>query len=297
MKKPNLLIKNDLIQPIDQALDRIEKIRERKASSDDLIIFEGLFVLAVASFENSLNDTLKIFLKSFPYKLDGKVENITKEDLIEGNPLEKQIDSKIKGLSYKNLAEIMEFFCNTISINSDCISQDHFNSLLEVKATRNLLIHNNLVINEHYIEGAGPSSRSSRLGEKIKVEHDYLFKSITTLKYILEEFKKRILKKYEKYTYIRAFKTLWEFMLPTAIMRFETEWRVDESRDIVNSYNEESTWKNGLSDSERIIHNIWLSHFNGTGINTDYRNFYRLDEGNRKKIGYFLTVLDLVKAR
>jgi len=62
MEQPILLLKKDLIKPISQALERIEKIRERKANNEDSIILEGLFALALSSFENSLNDTLEYCL-------------------------------------------------------------------------------------------------------------------------------------------------------------------------------------------------------------------------------------------
>lgn len=35
MKKPTLLIKNDLIDPLNQALERIESIRQRKIIHED----------------------------------------------------------------------------------------------------------------------------------------------------------------------------------------------------------------------------------------------------------------------
>src|SRR5208282_5233726 len=101
MKKPILLTKKELLDPIKQALDRLESIRQRKALNEDKIILEGLFVLAVASFENSLNDTIKVLLNHIPEKLDIKTENISKKDLIEGDALMKAIDNRINSISYK----------------------------------------------------------------------------------------------------------------------------------------------------------------------------------------------------
>ena len=49
MKKPILLQKRHLSRPIEQVLERIEKIRQRKMNNDDSIILEGLFALGVSS--------------------------------------------------------------------------------------------------------------------------------------------------------------------------------------------------------------------------------------------------------
>lgn len=297
MKKPNLLIKKDLVVPINQALDRIEKIRERKASSEDQIILEGLFVLAVSSFENSLSDTLKIYLNSFPYKLDSKIENLTKEDLLEGDPLDKVINSKINSISYKNLKEMLDYFLKTIALPESSIPSNLFENLLEIKATRNLLIHNNLIVNSQYIESSGTKYRSINPGERLKIDQDYLFKSITTLRDILQKIVDQIFIKYQKYTYLHAVKKLWEFMFPTPVMQFENEWVLDEDHDLIHSYNKESSRRNNLSGSEELLFGIWLSHFEGNGINTNCMNFYKLGNGNRKKLAYFLSVIDLVTAR
>ena len=91
MKKPILLQKRHLSRPIEQVLERIEKIRQRKMNNDDSIILEGLFALGVSSFENSIIDTLRILLTNIPDKLDIKSEPISKEQLINGNPLKQAV--------------------------------------------------------------------------------------------------------------------------------------------------------------------------------------------------------------
>ncbi|AIJ35717.1 hypothetical protein [Porphyromonas gingivalis] len=64
MGKPILLTKTKLIQPIEQALIRIKGIEQREII-EDKIVLDGIFVLAVSSFEYSLNDTLRVLLNLF----------------------------------------------------------------------------------------------------------------------------------------------------------------------------------------------------------------------------------------
>lgn len=295
MKTPILLTKKALLEPINQALERIEKILQRKASHVDSIILEGLFVLAVASFENSLNDTLRVFLKHIPNKLDIKTETVTKEDLIEGNALEKAIDKKIHGVSYKNLKEIIQYFIDTTDIDKGTTFTTHFDKLQEIKATRNLLLHNNLRINSIYNESAGPLRRSSN--DQLEITQDYLFESITAIKDVLNELSLKLTEKYKGYTRVNAVKSLWEFIFKTPMMKFEDEWVVDKERDVVLYHNEEKSRRGGLSTSELLFFNIWLSHFKGEDVKMTSFDLYRLDSRNIKKLAYFFTVIDTIKTR
>ena len=296
MKKPILLTKYDLVVPIKQALDRLEKIRQRKAVNDDKIILEGLFVLAVASFENSLNDTLKVLLTHIPEKLDSKLDNISKEDLIEGDPLQKAIQNKVNSISYKNLREIIDYFIKTTSINDNSISDVQFEKLQEIKATRNLLLHNNLKINNIYNETSGPLRRSGR-ENRLEIDQNYLYLSIVTLKDILQAFSSELVEKYNNYTRVNAVKNLWTFMFNTPVLVFENEWEIDYENDFVKSYRHEQSNRSSLSGGEEFLFSIWLSHFNGDRLRTDFRNFYHLDNWNREKLGFFMSVVDILKKR
>ena len=185
MGKPILLTKTKLIQPIEQALIRIKGIEQREII-EDKIVLEGIFVLAVSSFEYSLNDTLRVLLNFIPDKLDIKTESIPKNDLVNGNPLELAIENKILSVSYKSLPDILNYFAVTTGIDKKQIDETELNSLLEIKATRNLLLHNNLVINNIYKDTAGPNIRKPNNGNgKLSIDKDYLLQSLKTIKQVL----------------------------------------------------------------------------------------------------------------
>lgn len=294
MKKPILLTKKELVKPISQALQRLENIRQRKASNEDKIILEGLFVLAISSFENSLNDTLRVLIKHIPQKLDNKIGNISKDDLIEGNLLQKVIDNKINSISYKSLKEIIAYFIEVTAIDYNSISSELLDKLQELKATRNLLLHNNLKVNSIYLASAGKLFRAG-LNSKLTIDQDYLFQSIVTLRNILQVLHSQLLEKYKKYTQVNAVKQLFEFVFTTPIMQFENEWKIDKEGDFVHSYNKAKSNRDSLSGSEEFLFNIWLSHFQRRGLKMDERNFYHLDNRNRKKLAYLLTVIDIIR--
>jgi hypothetical protein len=298
MKKPILLLRKDLLDPIENALNRLEKIRRRKASNQDKIILEGIFTLAVSSFENSINDTLRVLFKAMPGKLPFKEKQIDKKSLINNSVLIKTIEKQIASLSYANIEEILQEFieCTDIEIGIEELPNDNLNKIKEIKATRNLLLHNNLVVNNIYLEKAGPLQRSKNLGNKLSIDQEYLYQSILTLKETLEFLKEKLDDKYQNFTRLRATKKLFEFMFPTPIMIFENEFKVDKENDKILAYNkEESIYKNNsLSSSEEMLFDIWLSHLYGPSISTNW-NFYKLDKHNREKLQYFMFVVELLK--
>lgn len=300
MNKPILLNKLDLIEPIAKAQKRIEKIRVRKAQNEDNLILEGLFVLAVSSFENSITDTLKVLLNHIPYKLENKHENISKQDLLSTDLLEKVIEKKIIEQSYKNLKDFLTFFIDTTDIDIDkqtFFEGNDFEYLKEIKATRNLLIHNNLVINSSYLESAGSKARDNQLGNSLKIDKDYLYNSIVTLMNVLESFNEKLKIKYQKYTRINALRNLFNYIFETQIMEFDNEWIIDEAKDKIIDYNEEKSFYECLSTTEQMFFDIWLAHFRAIGkgrINLE-SSFFRLDKRNREKLGFLIKVIDLLK--
>lgn len=295
MNRPILLQKKDLIKPIEQALERIEKIRQRKMNNDDSIILEGLFALGVSSFENSISDTLRILLTHIPDKLDIKNEPISKEQLIDGNPLKQAIENKVNAVSYKNLPDILKYFTKTTGISENIVTVDELNCLTEIKATRNLLIHNNLIENSFYRDTSGPNKRQSQgMNGRLRIDQDYLFGSLVTMRTILGKFKTDLLEKYADYTKVNAIKKLFAYIFKTPIMVFENEFDVDLERDVISYLKPETSRKGGLSSSERLFFDIWVAHSHGNGFEFNQGHFYGI--GNREKLGYFIEQIDLLKS-
>lgn len=294
MNKPILLLKKDLVKPISQALERINEIHRAKATNNDSIIIEGLFVLAISSFENSLNDTLRVLLLSIPDKLDVKTENISKKELIDGNPLKQAIENKVQSVSYKNLKEILSFFTTTTDIKDTLITEDEFNALLEIKATRNLLIHNNLVENDFYLQTAGPNKRSYKGGNnRLSIDQNYLYQSLDTLKSILTKFHEELSVKYVQCTRIKAIKALFHYIFKTPVMVFENEFEVDEAKDVISCL-KESTRKESLSSSERFYYDMWVAHSHGNRFEFNSGQFFSIS--NRDKLAFFINNIDLLKS-
>ena len=293
MTKPILLTKQKLIQPIEQALERIEAIRQRKVENEDKIILEGLFVLAVASFEHCINDTLKVLLTCIPEKLDIKTEAIPKEELIDGNPLERAIENKIIAISYKSLPDILKYFIKTTDIIENLIDENEISSLLEIKASRNLLIHNNLIVNNIYKETAGPNIRRPHSQGRLLIDQNYLFQSVVALRQMLNKIKTALEIKYASFTKVKATKSLFQYIFKTPIMVFENEFHI--VGDEMGSFKSEFSSIESLSTSERFFYDIWLAHSQGKAFQFTGGSIYHLDNNNLKKLKYFISALGLLK--
>lgn len=297
MEQPILLLKKELINPIEQALDRIEKIRQRKMNNEDSIILEGLFALGVASFEHSIIDTLRTLLNYIPDKLDVKSESISKQQLIDGNPLEQAIENKVNSVSYKSLPDIINYFTKISGIPENIVTEDELADLIEIKATRNLLIHNNLIVNSFYKETAGVKARQGQGNRhRLVINQDYLFESLVIMRSILRKFKRKLKLKYKDFTKIKAMKSLFAYIFQTPVMKFENEFDVDEDRDVISNLKSETSMKGNLSSSETLFYNIWVAHSHGKKFEFDRGYFYGLDKRNRKKMAFLIEQLDILKS-
>lgn len=295
MKKPILLLKNELIKPINQALERIENIQCRKCMDEDEIVLEGLFILTVSSFENSLIDTLKIILLKIPEKLNIKNETISKKVLIDEAPLRQVVEDVVNLLSYKNLEEILNYFLKTIGIGENLISSEHINSMQEIKATRNLLIHNNLIENSFYKETAGLHKRNPEGGtNKLPINQNYLYNSILTLKSVLDQFKFEMLNKYSNYTRINAVKKLFNYIFQTPVMKFENEFETNLENDCIGSLKSQTSRNKSLSSSEKFYYDLWVSHSHSIGFKINSGQFYSISDKN--KFNFFIENIDLLKS-
>lgn len=291
MKFPNLLIVEQLVKPIEIALNRLKEIRTRKINSDDSIIREGLFVLSVSTFENALLDSLRIFLKGFPQKL-GRSHSVSKNSLIANTALIDVIESTINKLAYKDIEYIFKELQSFFDIEGIAVSQNEIDTIIEFKASRNLLIHNNLVINDIYRNTAGSAIRTG-YSNKLEISDDYLADCITTQTNILNNLNESLRSKYINYTRINALKELWKFTFgDSSVVAFDEEWEVDEDRDSISSYNSQSSNKNMLSSGERALFDLWLLNTIGDNPYSDSLNFHRLDSSNLEIASFLIKNLE-----
>ena len=144
MKVPNILLLNDLLKPISDVLLIIEESHKQVDLASSEIVEKSIFSYVVSLFEIIQTDILTNILDAFPEKMEKSKFKLNKDELSNDLfQIKKEIIEKyIQSLSYKTIHEYIKTFFELLSIKS--IINDVTDQLVEIKETRNLLLHNNL---------------------------------------------------------------------------------------------------------------------------------------------------------
>ena len=247
----------------------------------------GIMVLGLAYYEVALGDTLRYYLRHFPYKLkDGEIK-FSKDVFIfdQFDLLERAIDKFITSVAYKNFRDFQTSFTETTSIEPDWDEQD-LAKVQEFRARRNLLLHNRLVVNDAYQESSGLDTLPAK-GGTLKIDSKYIEAAFAALFRILTQIGASLDKTYRSYTQLKAVKELWAYMFKSPVMPFEDFWQAYGDDDLV-MYSRTSPHEDALSGAEKRMLGLWRSHFNGQGDFLKDFNIRLFDRGNQMKVLQFL---------
>lgn len=214
---PRLTTIYELNSIIENSYGQINNIKNALADNNKEFALKGMFTLVIAQFEILLLDLTSKILKFYPEKLSelSKKDNEISDLSFNNLGLEKYIDLKIHKLGYKNIEDILDkllaLLNNKQESDVDILNQEIIDKLIEIKETRNLLLHNNLVVNQFYLNNTKTIKRSEKKDELLSINADYLNDSISTIEQIIESIQMKVLKKFEKYTLLELLNRLWEF--------------------------------------------------------------------------------------
>jgi hypothetical protein len=154
-------------------------------------LYENLLVTNVSKFESYIFQTLKEVIEVYPDKLSINIQGISP---LKNVPIEVVMNSeshtdiinylireKLTAISYAKPIEYLKFIEQALSVkleNNQC-----FSDYIEMKATRDLIVHNSGIINDVYINKVGGQKRGE-LGQQINVNREYFDNSIGTMKRI-----------------------------------------------------------------------------------------------------------------
>jgi hypothetical protein len=271
---PKLLTIYELIFPINIALQSINKnIEELKNDKLGEGAIQGLFVLGYSNFEVLLGDILNRYLSFFPEKLSKIKDNnksrkenseyqIHRDYLFSGKILNYFINKKLNNLFYDNIESILKSFN---SILETCIElpDDCYNKLIEIKETRNLLLHNALIVNEKYISKTKEYKRSKKVNEILTIDNQYSLNSLIIIKDVINEIQNQILLKYKKYTLLNLLDSLWEYTFKPHI-RMSDYFTINQDEDIYDG--PIKVGNIDLCSSEELFMQIWIAQRFGKGI-------------------------------
>lgn len=294
---PSLLTIYELEKPAILAINEINKIIleiENENLSDYSI--KGQFSLALAYFETMLNDLMIKNLQFFPQKItllkrksgesrrESKEISVSQEIINNGSVIETIIEHEIQKIGYENIETILGCFLNIFSIEGR-VAIENMDQLIEIKETRNLLIHNNLLVNDAYLRKTKSIKRALKAKKYIEIDKNYALESLTLISKITEDIVSELRNKYGKFTLLSMLKKLWRYTFKFEGIKFEEFCTLNYDKDI---YDGPFNFPNWISSSEVTFMEFWQAQRTSTPINRP--SLCHLDSENIKKLAFLVEV-------
>jgi hypothetical protein len=153
-------------------------------------LYENLIVTAISQFESMLFEVVKLIINAYPQKLTLSVHgvdmdrNVSLEVLLRSGSLEEVftdvIGKRINAISHARPQAYLDYLNGIAGITT---SDTAFLDYIEIKASRDIIIHNAGIVNDVYLQKAGERARG-QLNKKLVIDGDYFDHCIATLKRI-----------------------------------------------------------------------------------------------------------------
>jgi len=188
---------------------KIVEILKRSIRSE---LFINSLISAISITENFLEEVIRKVLQNHPGKLSVDIDSKTKKeaqeerkidlkDVLSASSLEELyeniINQRLHKLFYASPADYFKYLKNIIQID---LGQDLIDNYIEIKATRDLLVHNKGKVNSIYIDKVGTKARATDTRQNIPITEDYFLESIGVLKQIIRDTYESLSKEYLKVT-------------------------------------------------------------------------------------------------
>ena len=173
----------------------------------------GLFQL-VAITEALLGDILRAIVRKYPHKLGNK-RTITIQTVLESATIDeihlRATDALVNELTYKSPIEFAESLDSLISIN--LIECPAFHKYVEIKATRDIFVHNQGMANETYVRKAGTHQRV-KSGMTLPADVQYFLESYEACLQVTEWLEIELHKRWHSAKYEAKLQPQLEISLP-----------------------------------------------------------------------------------
>jgi len=141
------------------------------------ILYKTSFVMLISYFDYLISDIIWCYYKAFPGALSGKELSITLNDLKMCSDKDEAVDyilsKKVDSVLYGNLSNQLNFFSSELKIglNKRIVKWDIINEAVE---RRNLVVHNNGIVNRRYINNVKRLAKGIKEGDVLNADDRYL---------------------------------------------------------------------------------------------------------------------------
>lgn len=159
-------------------------------------LFGTSLISGVSQTESYLTDIMRIILQRHPQKLSNDTSSKTRReskkidirDVLTVSSLEELyddlIDQRLHTLMYASPSVYFRYLKDTIQID---LPESLVADFIEVKATRDVLVHNEGRVNQLYIDKAGANARTTNTKQNIPLSHNYFLAAFSTLKQVVRD--------------------------------------------------------------------------------------------------------------
>jgi hypothetical protein len=158
-----------------------------------------MIISAISLTEDYLASITKIIYKRYPRKLTANSQTnqtISINKVLDATDLDEVIDNlideKIISLFYGSPQKQFEYFKRVFQFN---LEEDVVNNYIELKATRDLLVHADGIVNHVYVEKAGSYARAE-VGQRVELDAKYFQNTIRYCKKLVGIIRRDCLKEY-----------------------------------------------------------------------------------------------------
>jgi len=164
---------------------KAELIERYRFLANTQLAINGIYQL-VTVVEAMLGDIVRAIILKYPHKLTTK-RTLSMETVLKASSLEeihlRAVESLLNDLSYKTPREFAEEVGELMSIKPlECPA---FHEYIEIKASRDILIHNRGIANEVYVRKSGSHARVAA-GQRLPVNEIYLLESYESCLQLVE---------------------------------------------------------------------------------------------------------------
>lgn len=185
------------------------RIRRERRDIEDLVeraigrtVFENALVIAVSIVEDYAQNLMTVMLRAFPKRLiRGKDANdgrkVTLEDFLSDDReaiLHHLIDERIHKVMFDRPVEQFDFLGQVTGIRIDPQIVGRY---VEIKATRDVIVHASGRANARYFEKAGELARGDR-DALIRIDRDYFDSAFATMKALIGDIHDQATAKYSE---------------------------------------------------------------------------------------------------
>jgi hypothetical protein len=138
------------------------------------LLTEMAFIYRVALFDAYVPDMIKAVLLKHPEILKNKDKQLSYEEILnlheKGALVESLVGREVDRISRESTRKQIAWISSKLHV-SYLENEEQENVLVEMTARRNILVHNNAIVNEQYLHAVPKSSLV--LGERIIIDHRY----------------------------------------------------------------------------------------------------------------------------